>query len=87
VDGVHHVPEHGIEKLARLLGISVGKELCRSLEVGEEDCDLFTFAFECGLGVEDPFCEMPGRVGVGGNNLGPFRLWLLPSGERTPGRI
>ena len=46
MDGFHHVLEHGVEKLARLLGITVGEQLHGALEVGEEDGHLFAFAFE-----------------------------------------
>src|SRR5215510_4047493 len=35
MDRVHHTFEHGIEKLARLLGIAVGEQLHRALEAGE----------------------------------------------------
>jgi hypothetical protein len=44
VDGLHHVLEDGIEELPRLLGITVGEQLHRTLEVGEEDGDLLALA-------------------------------------------
>ena len=44
--GLHHPLEHGIEELARLLGIAVGEQLHRALEVGEEHGDLLALAFE-----------------------------------------
>jgi hypothetical protein len=44
VDGLHHVLENGIEELPRLLGITVGEQLHRTLEVGEEDGDLLALA-------------------------------------------
>ena len=44
VDGVHHVFEEGIEQLLRLLGIAVGEQLHRALEVGEEDGDVLALA-------------------------------------------
>jgi hypothetical protein len=44
VDGLHHAFEHGIEKLARLLGIAVGEQLHRALEVGEQNGDLLALA-------------------------------------------
>jgi hypothetical protein len=49
VDGLHHPLEDGIESLRRLLGIAVGEELHRALEVGEEHGDLLALAFEGGL--------------------------------------
>ena len=48
VDGLHHPLEHGVEELARLLGIAVGEQLHRALEVGEEDGDLLALALERG---------------------------------------
>ena len=46
VDGLHHALEDGIEELARLLGVAVGEQLHRALEVGEEDGDLLALALE-----------------------------------------
>jgi len=70
VDGLHHVLEDGVEELPRLLGIAVGEQLHRSLEVGEEDGDLLALAFESGLGGEDFLGEVLGGVGIRG---GEFR--------------
>ena len=58
VDGLHHPLEHRVEELPRLLGVAVGEQLHRALEVGEEDRDLLALAFEGGLGVEDAFGEV-----------------------------
>ena len=60
VDRLHHVLEHGVEELARLLGVAIGEQLHRALEVGEEDRDLLALAFEGGLGGEDLLGEMTG---------------------------
>ena len=46
VDRLHHPLEHGIEEPARLLGIAVGEQLHRALEVGEEHGDLLALALE-----------------------------------------
>ena len=46
VDGLHHPLEDGVEELARLLGVAVGEQLHRALEVGEEHRDLLALAFE-----------------------------------------
>jgi hypothetical protein len=46
---LHHPFEHRIQDLARLLGIAVGEQLHRALEVGEKDRDLLTLAFEGAL--------------------------------------
>ena len=49
VDGFHHSLEHGIEELACLLGIAVGQQLHRALEIGKEHRDLLAFPFESRL--------------------------------------
>ena len=51
MDGLHHPFEHRVEELARLLGIAVGEQLHRALEVGEEHRDLLALAFEGALEV------------------------------------
>src|SRR5439155_910380 len=65
VDGVHHPLEHGVEDLARLLGIAIGQKLHRALEVGEEHGDLLPFAFQRLARGEALLGEMGGRVGLG----------------------
>ena len=67
VDGLHHPLEHGVEELARLLGIAVGEQLHRALEVGEEDGDLLALALEGGLGGEDLLGEVLGGVATAAN--------------------
>ena len=62
VDGLHHVLEDGVEELARLLGIAVGEQLHRALEVGEEHGDLLALALQGGLGGEDLLGEVLGGV-------------------------
>jgi hypothetical protein len=44
MDRLHHTLDHGVEKLAGLLGISVGEQLHRALKVGEEIGDLLALA-------------------------------------------
>ena len=73
VDGLHHALEHGIEELARLLGIAVGEQLHRALEVGEEHGDLLALAFERGLRGEDLLGEVLRGVGVLETQAGPLR--------------
>src|SRR5262245_17359085 len=58
MDGLHHQCQHRIEELACFLGISVGEQLHRPLEVGEEDGDLLALAFEGRPRVEDLLGEM-----------------------------
>src|SRR5215468_8366264 len=65
MDSLHHPLEHGIEDLARLLRVTIGQQLHRSFEVGEEHCDLFTLALEGGLGSKDFFGEMLRGVSAG----------------------
>ena len=48
MDGLHHALEDGVEELPRLLGVAVGQQLHRALEVGEEHRDLLALAFEGG---------------------------------------
>jgi len=45
MDRLHHPFEHGVEDLARLLGIAVGEQFHRALEVREEDRHLLALAF------------------------------------------
>ena len=66
VDGLHHAFEHGVEELARLLGIAVGEQLHRALEVGEEHGDLLALALQRGLGGEDLLGQVLGGVGLRG---------------------
>src|SRR5262245_16134898 len=82
VDGLHHLLEHGVEELPCLLGIAVGEQLHRTLQVGEEDGDLLALAFEGGLRGEDPLGEVPGSVRVRGSEA--LSCWR--SGHRLPAR-
>ena len=70
VDRLHHALEHRVEDLARLLGVAVGEQLHRALEVGEEDRDLLALAFQRGLGGEDLLGEVLGGVGLSGDANG-----------------
>ena len=54
---------------ARLLGIAVGEQLHRALEVGEQDRDLLALAFEGAARGEDPLGQVPRRVGLRGGEL------------------
>jgi hypothetical protein len=65
VNGLHHELEHGIKDLPRLLGVTVGKQLHRALQVGEEHRDLLALAFQRALGREDLLGEVLGGVGLG----------------------
>jgi len=62
VDGLHHALEDWIKELAGLLGIAVGEELHRALEVGEEYGHLLALAFEGGPGGEDLLGQVFRRV-------------------------
>jgi len=64
VDGLHHVLENGIEKLAGFFRVTVGKHFHRPLQIGEEDRHLLAFTFEGGLQGENLFGEVPGGVGL-----------------------
>ena len=62
VDGLHHPLEHRVEELACFLGVAVGEQFHRALQIGEEHGDLFALALERGPRVEDPLGEVPRRV-------------------------
>jgi hypothetical protein len=66
MDGLHHQLKDRIEDLARFLGIAIGEELHRALQVGEEDRDLLALTLERGLGVDDSLGEVLGSVGLRG---------------------
>ena len=85
VDGLHHPLEDGVEKLAGLLGVAVGEQLHRALQVGEEHRDLLALALERGLRGEDLLGEVLGRVAGRESNRGPVSgRGLDPlSGART----
>src|SRR5258705_643219 len=65
VDRLHHPFEHRIEDPPRVFRVAVREKFHRALQVGEENSDLLTFAFECALRSEDPVGEMPRSVGLG----------------------
>ena len=69
VDGLHHPLEDRVEELPRLLGVAVGQQLHRALQVGEEDRDLLALAFQGGLGGEDLLGEVLGRVATQGSRI------------------
>ena len=81
VDGLHHPLEHGIEELPRLLGVAVGEQLHRALEVGEEHGDLLALALEGGLRGEDLLGEVLGGVGLGESNRAPQSERGAPAGS------
>jgi hypothetical protein len=68
----HHLIEHRVEQLARLLGVAVGQQLHRSLEIGEQHGDLLALAFDRGLGREDLVGKMLRRVRLG-SDVAPRR--------------
>jgi hypothetical protein len=63
MDGLHHVFEDRVEELLRILGVTVGQQFHRALEVGEEHRHLLALAFERRPGVKDLCGQVPGRVG------------------------
>ncbi len=71
VDGLHHPFEHRIEDLTRLLGVTVGEQLHRALEVREEDRHLLALALQGRLGGEDLLREVLRGVGLGERSSGP----------------
>jgi hypothetical protein len=69
MDCFHHPFEYGVEELARVLGIAVGQQFHRALEVGEEHGHLLALALEGGLGREDPLSEVLGGIRLRGLKL------------------
>jgi hypothetical protein len=45
MNSLHHSFEHGIEDATRLLGVTIGEKLHRTLEVGEEHRHLLALSF------------------------------------------
>jgi len=80
MDGLHHPLKHRIEQLARLLGIAVGQQFHRALEIGEEDGHLLALALEGALRGEDLLGEVLRGVGVGRGRPRHGANWL----ERLP---
>ena len=80
VDGLHHELEDGIEEGAGLLGVALGDQLHRSLDVREEHGHLLALALERGPRREDVLGEVPGRVGLGRGEAGrrPGRASCAP---------
>jgi hypothetical protein len=62
VHGGHHAFQHRVEELASLLGVAVGQQLHRALEIGEQHGDQLAFALDGTLGGQDLFGEIAGRV-------------------------
>jgi hypothetical protein len=63
VHGFDHPLEHTVEQSARVLGVAVGEQLHRSLEVGEEHGDVLALALERVLRRADPLGQV--RRGIG----------------------
>src|SRR5215813_2107276 len=89
VHGLHHELQDRIEYQAGLLGIAASEELHGIFEIGEEHCDLFVLALECGPAREDALRKMPGRVRVGRNRLRYRRAQRRPAlvAESMIGRV
>ena len=79
MDGLHHPLEDGVEELPGLLGVAVGEQLHRALEVGEENGHLLALALECGLRGENPFGQVFRCVNLW---RGEPRLGVMANGER-----
>ena len=71
VHGVHHAFQRRVEELPGLLGVAVGEQLHRALEVGKQHRDLLALAFQGTAGGQDLLGQIGGRVGEG------CRSWVL----------
>jgi hypothetical protein len=69
MDGLHHPLEDRIEELACLLGIAIGQELHRALEVCKQDGHLLALPFQRASGGEDLLGEVLRRVDPWGMEL------------------
>ena len=65
VDGLHHSLEHRIQDFSRLLGVAVGKQFHRALEVREKHRHLLALALEGALEREDLLGQVLGGVAFG----------------------
>jgi hypothetical protein len=65
MDGLDHAIEDGVEQLTGLLGVAVGEQFQRSLDISEEDRNLLTFAFDGRPLRQDPFGQVARRVVMG----------------------
>src|SRR5262249_44849451 len=65
VDGLHHPLEHRIQDFSRLLGVAVGKQFHRALEVSEKHRHLLALALKGALGGEDLLGQVLGGVAFG----------------------
>jgi hypothetical protein len=65
VDGVHHPLEDGIEQPPGLLGVAVGEQLHRALEVREQHGDLLALSFQGRLRGQDLLGEVLRGVAFG----------------------
>src|SRR5688572_24341113 len=79
VHGLHHAFQHGVENRARLLGVAVGEQLHRALEVAKQHGHLLTLPFEGGARVEDLLSQMGRYEGLkpwrGPGERGGVRGW------------
>ena len=66
MDGLHHALEDRVEKLARLLGIAVGQQLHRALEVCKQDGHLLALTFQRASRGEDLLGQVLRRVDMWG---------------------
>src|SRR5215831_10753248 len=64
MDRFHHLLEHRVEHPAGLLGVTVGQQLHRALEIGKEHGDLLALALERIPGRENLLGEVPRGVAV-----------------------
>jgi hypothetical protein len=65
VDRLHHPLEDRVEELPRVLGVTVGEQLHRALQIGEQHGDLLALALQRALRRKDLLREVLGGVGLG----------------------
>ena len=73
VHGLDHALQDRVQQLSGLLGIAVGQQLHRSLQVGKQYGDLLALALQGTAGGQDFFRQIGGHVGQRGTIQGARR--------------
>jgi hypothetical protein len=79
----HHALQHRVEELASLLGVAVGQQLHRALEIGKQHRDLLALALEGCAGGNDLLGQAAGGVIERWLGIRGERSWCLPD-EGSP---
>ena len=83
MDGVHHSFDHGVEQLVGLFRIAIGEHFQRTLEVGKENGDLLSLAFQRRAGDQNFLGEVLRRICLG-RSRSVLGFWLRRLREWRP---